>query len=65
MPWMGFARRDKGRALMLACHMTGLTPGEVLELPDLERRFTLQAATELEKWRWQQLGQLLEQLFSG
>jgi len=50
---------------MLACHMTGLTPGQVLELPDLERRFTLQAATELEKWRWKQLGKLLEQLFSG
>lgn len=62
---MGFARRDKGRALMLACSMTGLKPGEVLELPDLERRFTLQAATELEKWRWKQLGKMLEQLFSG
>jgi hypothetical protein len=50
---------------MLACSMTGLKPGEVLELPDLERRFTLQAATELEKWRWEQLGKILEQLFSG
>jgi hypothetical protein len=50
---------------MLACSMTGLKPGEVLELPDLERRFTLQAATELEKWRWKQLGKILEQLFSA
>jgi len=59
MEWTGFAKTSKARSLAIACEVASITPGELLQMDELERDLLVKSAGELERWRWSNWEKLL------